>query len=261
MLSVLVAKLLAGPLVIGATSVAGQRWGQQMAGVLAGLPSLALLIIGILWLEQGSEFTRNVIEYAPIGLFANTLYILLLAYASRFFKVFGTVLVAIVGYVAMAILLVKFSAHQIPYSGICSLMLLALAYKAIPKQAKSQVKTTLPKIELLLRMGLAAVLILVLSLAAPSVGTRYSGIFTGFPVASLILPAFTLALYGRSALLHQLRGFLLGLIGFAVCFLLWPLGIKQLGFAALLPALLAAVCCTASLHLIAQRRALELPHE
>ncbi|WP_028449081.1 hypothetical protein [Chitinibacter tainanensis] len=256
MLSVVFAKLIAGPLVIGATSLAGQRWGQQMAGVLAGLPSLALLIIGIIWLEQGATFTRDVIEYAPIGLFANTTYILLLAFASRFFKTSGTILLALLGYVVMAIVLVHCSAQQIPYSGIYSILFLAIAYKIIPRQNQLQAKSTLPKIELFLRMALAAALILVLSLAAPSVGASYSG----FPVASLILPAFTLALQGRSALLHQLRGFVLGLIGFAVCFLLWPLGISDWGFAALIPALLAAVCCTASLHLIAQRRTLESQH-
>ncbi|WP_047393084.1 hypothetical protein [Chitinibacter sp. ZOR0017] len=260
MLSVVFAKLIAGPLVIGATSLAGQRWGQQMAGVLAGLPSLALLIIGIIWLEQGATFTREVIEYAPIGLFANTTYILLLAFASPFFKTSGTILLALLGYVVMAIVLVHCSAQQIPYSGIYSILFLAMAYKIIPRQNQLQAKSSLPKIELFLRMALAAALILVLSLTAPRVGASYSGIFTGFPVASLILPAFTLALQGRSALLHQLRGFVLGLIGFAVCFLLWPLGISQWGFAALIPALLAAVCCTASLHLIAQRRTLESQH-
>ncbi|WP_348944347.1 hypothetical protein ABHF33_12990 [Chitinibacter sp. FCG-7] len=255
MISILIAKLIAGPVVIAATSLAGQRWGQQMAGVLAGLPSLALLIIGVIWLEQGADFIQDVIEYAPIGLFANTVYILLLACASRFFKVSGTILLALLGYFLMAVVLVKIDAQQIQYGGIYSIAFLGIAYKAIPKQNKLPITSSLPKVELFARMALAASLIMVLSLTAPVLGTGYSGIFTGFPVASLILPAFTFALYGRTALLHQLRGFVLGLMGFALCFLLWPLGIPHLGFAALIPALLAAVLCTASLHFLSQRRA------
>ncbi|QLG86898.1 hypothetical protein HQ393_00830 [Chitinibacter bivalviorum] len=253
MSSVVLAKLIAGPLVIGITSLAGQRWGQQIAGVLAGLPSLALLIIGVLWLEQGADFTRHVIEYAPIGLFANAVYILLLAHASRFFKCFGTVVVALLGYFLMAELLVKIEALHIHYTGIYSLAFLALVYKAIPIQEKPAIKSSLPNSELFARMALAAALIMTLSATAPALGEAYSGIFTAFPVASLILPAFTFALHGRAALLHQLRGFVLGLIGFALCFLLWPLGIAQWGFAALIPALIAAVACTASLHFLAQR--------
>lgn len=261
MSGVLIAKLIAGPLVIAATSLAGQRWGQQLAGVLAGLPSLALLIIGIIWLEQGAAFTRNVIEYAPIGLFANAVYILLLAHASRFFKCFGTIIVALLGYFFMAILLVRSDAQHIQYTGIYSLVLLALTYKAIPKQNNLAIKSSLPKSELFARMALAVALIMTLSATARMLGEAYSGIFTAFPVASLILPAFTYALYGRAALLHQLRGFVLGLIGFALCFLLWPLGIAAWGFAALIPALLIAILCTASLHFFAQRTSLAAHHE
>jgi uncharacterized membrane protein (GlpM family) len=253
MSNVLIAKLIAGPLVIAATSLAGQRWGQQIAGLLAGLPSLALVIVSILWFEQGAIFARQTIEYAPIGLIANTVYMLLLAYASRYLSWPSTLIAAIAGYFVTAMLLVHFEAAKIHYAGIFAFAFLALAYKAIPRVNHTPPKKPLPKSELLARMLLAALLIMILSATAPALGAEYSGIFTGFPVASLILPAFTLALCGRDALLHQLKGFFLGLIGFAICFLLWPLGIAQFGFAALLPALLAAILCSASLHFFAQR--------
>jgi uncharacterized membrane protein (GlpM family) len=253
MSSVLIAKLIAGPLIIAATSLAGQRWGQHIAGLLAGLPSLALLIVGVIWFEQGATFAYQVIDYAPIGLIANAVYMLLLAYLSRFLTWPYALLAALAGYFISAMCLANFAVAQIHYMGIFAVFFLAIAYKAIPQVAHQNSSKPRPKTELLARMLLAALLIITLSTAAPALGVGFSGIFAGFPVAGLILPAFTLSLSGRAALLNQLKGFLLGLMGFAICFLLWPLGIAQLGFAALLPALLAAILCSASLHFLVQR--------
>ncbi|MBM5570918.1 MULTISPECIES: DUF3147 family protein [Deefgea] len=246
--SILLIKLLIGPSLIAATSLAGQRWGQRIAGILAGLPSVALALVAVIWLEQGEQFARVMIHAAPIGLIANSLYMLALAFTSQHFRWPITMLIATICYFLVANLISVLELTKINYMGIYTLAILFITYLAIPKHTTTSISKKLPNSELFIRMGISALLILSISLIAPLFGGDCIGILTGFPIAGAVLPAFTLALLGRDALLKQLKGFMLGLFGFAICFLIWPIWISAYGFAAIIPALMLAVICTASLN-------------
>ena len=57
-MTVLALKLLLAPLLVVASSLAGRRWGPQVAGVLVVLPVVAGPILLILYLDHGSHFAQ-----------------------------------------------------------------------------------------------------------------------------------------------------------------------------------------------------------
>jgi len=88
-------------------------------------------------------------------------------------------------------------------------------------------------------------------------GPVASGVLLSIPVTGSIMPPFTLAVYGPDALARLMRGFVLGLAGFATFFfvvatLLPSLGLAA-GFATAFAAALAAVF--AAVRLAARQRA------
>jgi hypothetical protein len=66
-----------------------------------------------------------------------------------------------------------------------------------------------------------------------------SGILLSVPVTGSIIPPFTLALYGPEALARLMRGFVIGLAGFAAFFFTVALGVAAWGIAPAFGAALA----------------------
>ncbi|MEN9659066.1 MAG: hypothetical protein RL571_2531 [Pseudomonadota bacterium] len=236
----LIVKLFAAPLLIAAASLAGRRWGPQIAGLLGGLPLVAIPIILTLWLEHGPDYAIKVAGSASAGLWANVVYMLVLAHASRYFAWQDTIIAGWVAYLAVAFAL---AGSGLASSGFVSVSVLAglwIAIYFIPRPLAIS-SSPLPKIELYARMLAALLLVLGLSSLSLMLGSTMTGVLAGFPVAATVIPAFTLANAGRNPLLLQLRGFLIGLTGFSVFFLVWTPLASQLGLLAFAPALAAAL--------------------
>lgn len=67
---VLLLKVLLAPALVVATSLAGRRWGPQVAGVLVTLPIVAGPILVVLYLEQGAAFAARATTTALLGIVA-----------------------------------------------------------------------------------------------------------------------------------------------------------------------------------------------
>ncbi|MFC7422261.1 hypothetical protein ACFQNF_20585 [Iodobacter arcticus] len=238
--SALLVKLFAAPLLIGAASLAGRRWGPQIAGLLGGLPLVAIPIVLALWLEYGSEYAIKVAGAASAGLWANVVYMLVLAHASRYFSWQGTILCGWAAYLLTALILVWSGLALSPIAGISVLAGLWIAIYFIPRPEAIN-SSSLPKIELYARMVAALLLVLALSSLSLLLGSTMTGVLAGFPVAATVIPAFTLANAGRNALLLQLRGFLMGLTGFSMFFLVWTPMASHIGLLAFIPAVITAL--------------------
>jgi len=83
-------------------------------------------------------------------------------------------------------------------------------------------------------------LAIVILWTAPIFGPVVSGILLSVPITASIIPPFTLALYGPAALARLMRGFVIGLTGFAAFFFIVAVGIERFGLATFFPAILAA---------------------
>jgi hypothetical protein len=78
--------------------------------------------------------------------------------------------------------------------------------------------------------------------AAKAFGAVVSGLLLSVPITGSIMPPFTLALYGADAVARLMRGFVVGLTGFAAFFFTLAVALIPLGIpAAFLGAILAAL--------------------
>jgi energy-converting hydrogenase Eha subunit A len=79
----------------------------------------------------------------------------------------------------------------------------------------------LPAWDLPLRALSAVALVLALTAVAGQLGAKLSGLLAPFPVIASVLAVFTHAQYGEQDLLRIMRGFVLGLVAYALfCFVL-----------------------------------------
>lgn len=238
----LATKLFASPLLIGLASLAGKRWGPAAAGLLGGLPLVALPLLVVLWLEGGSAIALRVALTAPVGVWATMSYLLVFGFASRRFGWAGTLAIGWLAYLALASLLHFTGLDRQHWLGAAVLPMLLLAARyllPLPQAPASAVH--LPPSELLLRMLSAVLLVSALAAASAWLGPEFTGVLSAAPVAATVIPAFTLAVAGHDATLRALRGFLVGQMGFAVFFLVLAALMPALAALALLPAAIAAV--------------------
>ncbi len=242
MSAVLAAKLLASPALIGLASLAGKRWGPNIAGLMGGLPLVGGPVVLALWLLHGPEYATQVSLAAPVGVWATLVYLLVLGFISAYWPWYSAIPFAWLCYLSSALLIDAVGLAQSLALGIAVIAGLWLAAtRALPKPMAAPAPTALPQIELLARMVAAALLVWTLTTVSEHLGTHLTGVLAGAPVAAVVIPAFTMANSGRDALLITLRGFLTGLMGFAVFFLILGNGMSALGAWALLPALFGGV--------------------
>ena len=238
----LAVKLFAAPTLIGLASLAGKRWGPNIAGLLGGLPLVGGPVVLAIWLTDGPAIATRVALAAPVGIWATLCYLLVVGYASARARWYVVIPLGWMCYLTVAVLLDRLGlAYSIPLGFIILPALWWAATRGLPKPSAPVFAAPLPKIELIARILAAVALVLTLTTAADVLGPSLTGVLTGAPVAATVIPAFTLAMAGRDALLLALRGFLTGLMGFVVFFLILGNTLPALGAWALLPALVVAV--------------------
>jgi hypothetical protein len=118
---------------------------------------------------------------------------------------------------------------------------LVAAWRWLPRPSGVATRPAIPAAELRLRLVAAFILAAVILSSANALGPVVSGVLLSVPVTGSIMPPFTLALYGAQGLARLMRGFVLGLSGFAAFFFVVAAAVVPFGIAAaFLAALLAA---------------------
>lgn len=239
---ILAAKLLLSPALIGLASLAGKRWGPHIAGLMGGLPLVGGPVVLALWLLHGPAYATEVSLAAPVGVWASMIYLLTLGFISARWAWYFAIPFAWLCYLLSAVLI---NAAGLSQSLVMSIVILPAlwiaATRVLPKPVAIPASMSLPRIELLARMIAAALLVWTLATISSYLGTQLTGVLAGAPVAATVIPAFTMANSDRDALLITLRGFLGGMMGFALFFLILSHGMSSLGAWAVLPALLGGV--------------------
>lgn len=250
---VVTTKLLAGPLVIAGASLAGKRWGPTAAGLIGGLPLIASCVITTLWLAYGKDYAMHTAASAPAGLWANCVYMLTLGYSSRYLGWAGMLACGWAAYLLTAWALAASGLAQQMWVCVSALPALLLSVPLLPKPAGPPVPAPLPRIELAARMLVAFALVAGLTTLSQTLGSTLTGVMSGGPVVATVIPAFTQAKGERNTLLFQLRGFLVGLVGFGLSFLLLVPLADVMGAWAAIPAALLAMSSSLALTWISRR--------
>jgi hypothetical protein len=210
-------KLTLAPAQVTATTLAGRRWGPQMAGWLGGLPVVVAPILLAITLEHGRHFGARAAGGALLGLLSLTGFVLAYGWCAR---VMGWLPSAALGWVAFAALTLLLDHVDPPnwlaFAAVCASF---AATAALLPRAPAGPPPAAPRFDLLLRALATAALVLLLTGLAGALGARLSGLLASFPVLATVLAAFTHVQEGPAAAAQLLRGFAVGLVAFAsFCF-------------------------------------------
>jgi hypothetical protein len=219
--TVLALKLLLAPLLVVASSLAGRRWGPGVAGILIVLPVVAGPILLILYVDYGSRFAAEAASAATLGIVPLALFAVVFGYLSRRHGWLFTLLASWLAVLATDLALAQV---DVPVGAAVVLALLALhGASALLRRLHPPPLPLLstPWWDLPARAVATAVLVLLVTGTAASLGPALAGVLTPFPIALSVVCAFATAQTGHAGVLTLLRGIVPGLDGFALfCFLI-----------------------------------------
>lgn len=237
---------------VGLVSLASQRFGQGLAGLLSGLPVIAATVTAVLMLDASRDKVQAIAHasYAAIpASFAYTLAFAWVAFLIRHkplgaHRAWGICLAAAaLVFFAIGLLLQTLAiSHGVALVVALASPLITLALMPRPAVA-APITFQIPRTELFLRMFFAFVMACVLLASTERLSPAWSGLVLAWPITGCVLPCFTVALYGSDATIQLLKGFATGLLGFTVFFvtLAFLLDTKVSGWSAYGLSLLAAL--------------------
>lgn len=233
-------KLTFAPILVAVATLAGRKWGDSAAGLVAGFPIVAGPILFFYALEQGPVFASDAALATLLGIFSLSVFVL--AYTWRAWSG-GTPLSAVMlGWVAFAFCTIAI--NRVLYSPTGSVTLglgkalgwavlsLFLGVRSLPPEGELAPRGLPSRWDLPLRMGAAAALVWGLTHFAQAIGPRLGGLLTPFPVASTVLAVFAHRQGGSEAARAVLKGMLLALNAFAAFCAVLVLALPRTGLIA-----------------------------
>lgn len=214
----LLLKLTIVPLFIALVTLAGKKWGAQVAGLLGGLPIVAGPIVVFLALEQGQAFG----VVASTSAMASVVALLAFGIAYSWLSLSNAWPVAyalsLVVWTLTAFLLAQLSLTPVIALALAALAI-ALTPVSLPKVTfKAPAATSLK--DLPLRLIAGALLTLAVTQSAQLLGGNWSGILAVFPVIGSVLAIFTHRSQGAAAVTQLYHGMVKGLCSLSVFFLI-----------------------------------------
>ena len=223
-MTVLALKLLLAPLLVVASSLAGRRWGPQVAGILVVLPVVAGPILLILYLDHG--FAAHA-RAATLGIVPLALFALVFGYLSRGHGWLVTLAVSWIVVLLLTSPSLRLTCLQASlWDSVCWHCMESVhcyAGWASRRRPLCQHLGDLPARGVATASGSAG------DWVAARVGPALTGMLTPFPIALSVVCAFTTAQAGHAGALALLRGIVPGLDGFALFCFLVAITINEIG--------------------------------
>ena len=205
-------KLLLTPILMLGVSIAAKKWGTFWGGLLSGLPLTSGVILTFLAVEQGAGFTQTAILGAIPGLAAvMAAYWVYASLSQRHtLGLTGTAALLTFGLLSWAL-------SHLHSVGLSVAVLLLLIFLLIRKTGREYTPQNLiiqqNPWDVPLRMGASTALLLLITTAAPHLGSSLSGVLSTIPVIAWPLMLFTHVQYGRNEMLAVVRGNAIGALG------------------------------------------------
>jgi Ca2+/Na+ antiporter len=251
--NVLLTKLLLGPALVVAASLAGRRWGPAVSGILVAIPIVLGPILLIITIEHGEAFGAETATSSLLALVALAVYVVVFERTGRTRRWQLATLAGWVAFLAVALPLSNVDTSPV-VALAAAIVAFALAIGATPPPATPVGERTPPPAwDLPARAVATAVLIVAVTGAADELGPALAGALAPFPVATTVVAAFVLAQDGPAAATDMLRGFLRGIAGTVVFTFLVAVLVEPLGTAAAFAIGLAGTFAVQLVVLVAQR--------
>jgi uncharacterized membrane protein (GlpM family) len=214
-LAMLLLKLLIVPMFLGGVSLAARRWGPQIGGLLAGFPVVTGPVLFFLSLEQGPEFAAQAAQGSLLAVIACVAFGLAYSHSSRKVQWPLAVVLGFLSWLAAAAALAWFPS-SLPWAATLTLVVVTAGPLLLPPSANLQSRPVpMARSELAIRMVAGAMLVLIVTVAASEVGTRWTGLMAMFPILGTILGAFSHRQSGAQFVARLFHGMFRGFYSFA----------------------------------------------
>ncbi|HEY7651535.1 MAG TPA: hypothetical protein VIG07_01840 [Methylomirabilota bacterium] len=223
-------KLVVTPVLIGAATLAGRRWGQAVGGWLVGLPLTTGPVAFFIALDHGEPFAAAAALGSLGGAAAEAAFSLTYGWLALRGPWPLALLAGSAAFAGLAVALQWLTGGPLLLF-VVAIGSLALALRLMPAKPTSPVPPPPPRWDLPARMVLATVVVLLITALAPRLGPRLSGVLATYPLFAAILTAFAHHLEGAGAAVSVLRGLLFGLFAFASFCLVLAVSLVHLGIA------------------------------
>jgi len=250
-------KLVLTPVLVGAASLAGRRWGSAVGGWLIGIPFTSGPIVLFLALDFGQDFAARAAAGVMAGAISQAAFCVAYAWTAQRWGWAVSLMAAAAGFAAVTVVLY---ASALPGAGSFVVVIVALVVSLFlmpqstaslsPSRPSGDLRTRgeelaataslgpsrlsgdlpvngeefrFPIWDLPARMIVATVFVVVLTMVAPLLGARLAGLLAPFPLYGSVLAAFAHRVQGAGPAVGVLRGLLLGLFAFSSFFLVLSL--------------------------------------
>lgn len=212
-MNLLLVKVTLIPAVIAMVTLAIQKWGSKIGGLIGSMPWVAGPILLFFILEQGTAFGIHSIQGSMTGILALISFCVSYSAFSRKLSWLPTLILSYGIYTATAVIMNALQLSLIVrYVLVMSVVLTALRFFPTPTSQSTNARR-LP-FDIPIRMGVATLFVLIITGLASILGPNWSGILTPFPILTSVLAIFSHTLQGSNAAITTLRGLVTGLLGF-----------------------------------------------
>lgn len=213
-------KLLLVPGFLLLVSLAGRRWGPELAGWLAGLPVVTGPILFFLAAERGEAFAAGAAALSLSAVLASVSFSLAYSHAGLRRPWPLALLAGLAAWIIAASVLARLPVSAGLALGIALATLLA-APRLFPVVQIQPTGQRQGAGELLLRMLAGALLTVGVTAAAATLGPSWSGLLAVFPVLGIVLAVFSHRSHGVGYAAALLRAMAVGQYSFITfCFVL-----------------------------------------
>ncbi|MGC2375462.1 MAG: hypothetical protein WA484_16475 [Solirubrobacteraceae bacterium] len=231
-MGVLATKILLAPTFVVGASLAARRYGARIGGLVGGLPVVAGPILLVFALSHGRAFAADAAAATLLGIVSLLAFIVVYAHLASRVRWTASLFFGWGAFFAMTGALNTITMGIDPALAVV-LAAVGLTLLALPRVRGERLNMArLPTWDLPLRALSALALVLALTALAGQLGAKLSGLLAPFPVIASVLAVFTHAQHGEQDLLRIMRGFVIGLVAYALfCFAL-AVSLESLGIAA-----------------------------
>lgn len=216
--SLLAAKLVGTPAIVGGATLAGRRWGPTIAGWIGGLPLASGPLTLFLAIEQTPRFAAQSSTATLAGVLGVSVFTVAFCKLAPRGRWAVPVLGGIVAYLSIAAAAVFVPVPALVGFGL-ALVALTVSLSLVGSPGIPERVSRPPRWDIPARVLAATVLVVAVSSVASELGPRLVGLIAPFPIYASIMGGFAHALYGPVTAVRLIRGVLMGLYGFA-CFYL-----------------------------------------
>lgn len=212
-------KLLLTPLIVGAVTLIGRRWGPRAAGLIVGLPLTTGPISVFLATEQGPRFAARAAGGAVNGLVATGCFCAVFAVNART-RTWATALTTATAALLAATLALRGLALPWLSSSVVALMILAALWLGVTRATRAAelpverrgIAGARPSWDLPVRTLLSTAMVASITALAGTLGSEWSGLLSALPVFATILGVFTFQQDGRKPAIALMRASIVGCV-------------------------------------------------